>query len=385
MALPASNVARKQQIKCVDLIVLGAGLAGTAIAWQAHFRGWSVALIDRLDPQTSSRVAAGLVTPVTGSRGAASWRWDEFYPIAENFYYRIEQTTGKSFWHVAPALKVFGNQEEKDLYQSRWIDPNRKHSSSQIHTSSGIRASSFPAINAVGILAPYGICQLEPAARLDTTAYLNASHNYFDSLGMFFVSDIDCNQAVNIHSTGSIAIESLRITAKRMVFCQGFAARQNRFFDRLPLHPARGDIIRIRSPQVQCEHVIHSHTWAVPIGEQQFLIGATYDRLALHDDVGDNNQDAMRFRNELMDRWESMTSGTFETGEHQFLDQRAAVRPASYDRHPLIGPHESHPNLYCMNGLGSKGTLMSPHLAEILLDSMEGAAIPDSLLWTRRK
>ena len=93
----------------------------------------------------------------------------------------------------------------------------------------------------------------------------------------------------------------------------------------------------------------------------------------------------MRFRNELMDRWESMTSGTFAAGEHQFLDQRAAVRPASYDRHPLIGPHESHPNLYCMNGLGSKGTLMSPHLAEILLDSMEGAAIPDSLLWTRRK
>ena len=82
-------------MKCVDLIVLGAGLAGTAIAWQAHFRGWSVALIDRLDPQTSSLVAAGLVTPVTGSRGAASWRWDEFYPIAENFYLRIEQTTGK--------------------------------------------------------------------------------------------------------------------------------------------------------------------------------------------------------------------------------------------------------------------------------------------------
>ncbi len=161
-----------RQIKCVDLIVLGAGLAGSAIAWQARFRGWSVALIDRLDPQTSSRVAAGLVTPVTGSRGAASWRWDEFYPIAENFYYRIEQTTGKSFWTVAPALKVFGNQEEKDLYQTRWIDPNRKQ------PSSGIRASRFPAINGIGILAPYGICQLEPAARLDTTAYLNASHDY---------------------------------------------------------------------------------------------------------------------------------------------------------------------------------------------------------------
>lgn len=368
-----------QQIKCVDLIVLGAGLAGTAIAWQAHFRGWSVALIDRLDPQTSSRVAAGLVTPVTGSRGAASWRWDDFYPIAESFYHRIEQTTCKSFWTVAPALKVLGNQEEKDLYQSRWIDPNMKQ------PSSGIRASSFPANNAVGILAPHGICQLEPAARLDTTAYLNATHNYFDSLGMFFASDIDCDQAITFNSTGSIAIESLRITAKRMVFCQGFAARKNRFFDRLPLHPARGDIIQVRSPQVQCEHVIHSHTWAVPIGEQQFLIGATYDRLALHDDVGDNNQDALRFRNELMDRWESMTSGTFAAGEHQFLDQRAAVRPASYDRHPLIGPHESHPNLYCLNGLGSKGTLMAPHLSEILLDSMQGAAIPDSLLWTRRK
>ena len=49
-------------------------------------------MIDRLDAQSSSRVAAGLVTPVTGSRAAASWRWNEFYPAADLFYRHVEQT-----------------------------------------------------------------------------------------------------------------------------------------------------------------------------------------------------------------------------------------------------------------------------------------------------
>ncbi|MFY7875920.1 MAG: FAD-dependent oxidoreductase, partial [Pirellula sp.] len=52
--------------------MVGGGLAGCAVAWQAHFRGLKVLLIDRQDPDSSSRVAAGLVTSITGTRAAAS-------------------------------------------------------------------------------------------------------------------------------------------------------------------------------------------------------------------------------------------------------------------------------------------------------------------------
>ena len=349
------------------------------MAWKSHFQGWSVALIDRLDSDTSSRIAAGLVTPVTGSRGAASWRWDDFYPMADRFYRRVEATTGESFWHVAPAIKVFGDQSELDLYQKKWIDPQIKKQ------PESILASMLPSGNDGGIRTEFGVCYLEPAARIDPIAYLRTTQVYFQSIGSFIVANIDCNQEIEVNEKGFITIASLKLSAKRLVFCQGFCARENRFFDRLPLHPARGDIIQVESPHIRCSQVVHSKAWAVPLDAHQFLVGATYDRIALHNRVDDEDHDALRFRLQLMNRWESMAMGTFENGEHRFIKQRSAIRPASYDRHPLIGPHHSIPNVYCLNGLGSKGTLLAPGLAQILIDAMGGADIHRSLLWTRRK
>jgi glycine/D-amino acid oxidase-like deaminating enzyme len=47
------------------------------------------------------------------------------------------------------------------------------------------------------------------------------------------------------------------------------------------------------------------------------------------------------------------------------------VRPATYDRHPLVGVHREFPRFMCLNGLGSKGSLMAPGLAALLLDCIE--------------
>ncbi len=373
---------RKSHIKCVDLIVLGAGLAGSAIAWQAHWRGWSVALIDRLDSKSSSRIAAGLVTPVTGSRAAASWRWREFYPAANLFYRHVEQASGSSFWHVEPALRVFRSEAERELFKGKWIelghntDPN------------SIRAEFFSEPDLFGLNAPFGLCCFGPAARLDTVAYLSETQRHFESLNAFHKCNLDCDSGIEFESSSSgypVAISSLQLAGKRVVFCQGIAAGENRYFKDLPLHPARGDILVVQSQVVRCKRVIHHDAWAVPVGDQRFLVGATYDRVAISEPIENSYEKTNRFRDELMRRWESMTTGTFQSGQHVVLEQRWSVRPASYDRHPLMGPHDVYRSAFCLNGLGSKGTLMAPRLAEMAIDSMEGSSIDPTLNWSRRK
>ena len=74
-------------------------------------------------------------------------------------------------------------------------------------------------------------------------------------------------------------------------------------------------------------------------------------------------------REDLIQRWQ----GFFPTPapDLRVLEHRAAIRPASYDRHPLIGVHAEFPRLMCLNGLGSKGSLMAPRLATILLECLE--------------
>lgn len=362
--------------------MIGAGLAGSAMAWQAHLRGMSVAMIDRLDVQTSSKVAAGLVTPITGSRAAASWRWNEFYPAANQFYRHVERTVGAAFWHVEPALRVIHNQAERELMQGKWIGKNRDADAVSI----GAEWISEP--NTSGLNTPYGMCSMKPAARLNTLAYLAETQRYFEANGAFYRFDLQCDSDIvfePLSTEYSVNIAALRLAGKWIAFCQGIAARENRFFADLPLHPARGDILLVKSPGVACDRVIHHDAWAVPLGEQRYLVGATYDRVSLQEPAEASDEKGSRFRNELMQRWESLTEGTFQGGQHTVLEQRWAVRPASYDRHPLIGPHDTHANAFCLNGLGSKGTLMAPRLAEMALDAMAGAPIDPTLAKSRRK
>ena len=194
-----------------------------------------------------------------------------------------------------------------------------------------------------------------------------------------------------------------------MVLCQGIAARTNRWFTELPLHPARGDILELAT-DASIPAVVHHEAWVVPVQSasepndhsrcRRILVGATYDRQCL--DTSVDHSTARGFRNELLQRWNNMLSAANPSagihdqndrddlnGSYKFevgvLGHLAAVRPASYDRHPLIGPHPTEPNLFCLNGLGSKGSLMAPQLANLLLDCMlENRIIEPALQWNRR-
>ncbi len=342
----------------------------------------SVAIIDRLDVQTSSKVAAGLVTPITGSRAAASWRWNEFYPAANLFYRQVERTVGAVLWQVEPALHLLHNQAERELFEGKWIGK----SSDAESVSIGAEWISEP--NTSGLKAPFGMCSMKPSARLNTLAYLAETQRFFEANGAFYRFDLQCDSDIvfePLSTEYTVNIAAVRLAGKWIAFCQGIAARENRFFADLPLHPARGDILLVKSPGVACNRVIHHDAWAIPMGEQRFLVGATYDRVSLQDPAEPSDEKNSQFRDELMQRWESLTEGSFQGGQHTVLEQRWAVRPASYDRHPLIGPHDEHANAFCLNGLGSKGTLMAPRLAEMALDAMAGAPIDPSLSKSRRK
>ena len=96
----------------VDFIIVGQGLAGTCLAWELRLLRASVVVIDREATVTSSRVAAGLITPVTGKRLVKTWRWDELRPAAWEFYRHIESELGCSFLRETSMVKVFASPLE---------------------------------------------------------------------------------------------------------------------------------------------------------------------------------------------------------------------------------------------------------------------------------
>jgi glycine/D-amino acid oxidase-like deaminating enzyme len=125
------------------------------------------------------------------------------------------------------------------------------------------------------------------------------------------------------------------------------------------------------------------------MGNCRYLLGATYDRDWRN--IGIDHERAVHGAHTLLGRWEAMTGESLAyqrtnvLSDPEVLSHRAGIRPASYDRHPLIGPHPHHPRMACLNGLGSKGSLMAPHLAGMLLDLwLEGRDFDPALVWHRR-
>src|SRR4051812_44107131 len=102
-----------------DIIIVGQGLAGTTLAWVLQQRGLRVCVIDRGEPNTSSKIAAGLITPVTGRRMAASAGFGELFPVAAAFYDRIESETGARFFHRNRAVRLFVDGAERAAFETR--------------------------------------------------------------------------------------------------------------------------------------------------------------------------------------------------------------------------------------------------------------------------
>ena len=88
-----------------DTIIVGQGLAGPTLAWQLMDAGQRVLILDANEEVTTSKIAAGLITPITGQRIALSWKVEEFLPVARKFYRALEARTGELFFHERRAVR----------------------------------------------------------------------------------------------------------------------------------------------------------------------------------------------------------------------------------------------------------------------------------------
>ena len=91
----------------------------------------------------------------------------------------------------------------------------------------------------------------------------------------------------------------------------------------------------------------------LPIGDDLFIVGTTYDWNNLNDEPTE------KARNEIAEKLSKVLKVPFE-----IVDQQAGVRPSVNDRRPVIGLHPEHSSLGVFNGMGTKGVMLSPYFSE---------------------
>ena len=107
----------------MNILIIGQGIAGSCLAWELKRRGAEFTVADRPVAETASRVAAGLVNPLTGRAFRPGWRQEECLAAAEAFYPETERELGGSWWQKTPIFREVETEDQFEIWQERQTAP----------------------------------------------------------------------------------------------------------------------------------------------------------------------------------------------------------------------------------------------------------------------
>ncbi len=330
----------------IDYIIVGFGLAGMSFT-EILDRNKKSFVVFEDTSQQSSRIAGGLLNPVILKRFTLAWKVQEQIKHALPLYNRLEERFNSSFYNDLPVLRRFNSIEEQNTWAAAYDKP---------------------------LLEPF----LNPKlVHKDVYPTVDGSHHYGKvkntgkiEIGKMLDVYIDDLIKRDCYTNKSFEYEKLEIDessvsykgikAKRIVFAEGYGIKKNPFFKYLPMIGNKGEYIIIKSPELKLNEVIKSSIFIIPLGDDLYKVGATYDH---HDKELQTTEKA---KTKLVKALELLLKVPFEV-----VNQIVGLRPTVIDRRPLVGKHNDFENLYVLNGLGTRGILIGPTIANELYDMIE--------------
>jgi glycine/D-amino acid oxidase-like deaminating enzyme len=324
----------------VDTLIVGQGLSGTLLSWFLHTSGQKVAVIDG-GGKTTSRVAAGIINPVTGRRYHTTWMAEALLPFANATYQAIGKSLGVTLITAKSVIDFFPNTDMREAFLERITTDNP-----YLH--------AYPDQNHFNQYFNYdfGSGEIRPAYVVNVPAMLDAWRQLLEQKSLFVAASFN-SDALELQEKG---IRYDGITADRIIYCEGPWGTKNPFFERLPYAPNKGEALVIECPELMNTHIYKKGMLLAPMAEKgYFWAGASY----AWDYKDDGPTEAFRERTTAqLDSW---LKKPYKVAAH-----RAGIRPATVERRPFVGFHPEFKNVGLLNGMGSKGTSLAPFFANQL-------------------
>lgn len=329
-------------------LIVGQGLAGTTLSWRLIQAGHDVVIMDPFSRWTSSIVAAGLMTPITGKDLTPSWRYVDLLDSASKFYKSIEEKLSKSFFRRIGISRVFVSNQEKELFQV-----------ARDNSSFNDLVQSLPSIPK-SIKAPLGGFYMPNGAQLDVKSFILSSRDYFIDHKLTQQKYFDFTRLSKCQNQLSYDGEKYDGVA----LCRGFYEGILGDINFLQFEPNRGQMLRLKCPSLEMSDVWNQRgLWMVQEKHNDsFLIGATYHRLQTqtYPSIDSFNQ-----------IWKRLNRFVQLPNPYNIQAHLNGIRPIIRGWKLVAGHHPNIPNLFIFNGLGSKGALRAPEFSLQLSRSME--------------
>ena len=224
----------------VDYLLVGQGISGTFLSWELLKAGKSVLVVDMPNPRSASRVASGVINPVTGRRIVKTWMIDELMPVAWEAYrqlgkaLQIDCIAQKNIidCFATPQMRLaFIERYEKDQqYLSLPLDENDQRD--WLHYDFG-----------------YGI--INPCYWINMEALLSHYRRQLRQNGQLVEETFDVLQL----QVKDDHIQYGPVIAEKILFCDGVAGFNNPFFHHLPYGANKGEALLVEIPGLPAGHI----------------------------------------------------------------------------------------------------------------------------------
>lgn len=332
-------------------LIVGQGIAGTLLSYFLLKANQNVLVIDNFHQNAASKAAAGIINPITGRHYLKSWKIDELLPFAKQTYQELGNLLQTRFYYERNVIRTFANAKEENDWLTHSIAPGYAPYIADRADIGNYKNKTTPA---------FGYGEVLQGAQVDLPLLISQFRNFLISENRLIEEAFDFEQ---LHFE-PLHLHYKNIIADTIIFCEGAKARENPYFNYLPLQGDKGEALIVQIPGAGFEKILKQNIFIVPLQKDDlYWVGATYHRHF------DNDLPSEAGKSYLLKHLQHLLTVPFEV-----VDHRAAVRPTVRDRRPLLGLHPQFPQLAIFNGLGTKGSSLAPfwarHFTQFLLDRL---------------
>lgn len=329
----------------VDYLIIGQGICGTMLSWFLYKEGKTFAVIDDGDENIPSKLAAGIINPVTGRRYAYTWMIDEVMPFAVQTYEEMGLALDSHFVFEKNIIDFFPSAQMRNAFIDRLEEDDRF-----LHT--------YPDQNRFNQFFQYDFgCGLVSPAYLVHMQILMASwrKKLFDLHSLVEEKFI----STELH-VGRDKVSYKDLHAEKIIFCEGPSAMENNWFSLLPFALNKGEALIIEAEEMPQDHIFKKGLMLAPLPVRNtFWVGSNY----LWEFKDDQPTEAFhRYATTVLNSWLKKN--------YKVLFHKSSLRPATLERRPFVGFHPVFGNVGILNGMGTKGASLAPYFANQLVQHL---------------
>ena len=326
-------------------LLVGQGLSGSWLSWWLSQYKEEFIVIDEGMAISSSRIASGVINPVTGRVLAKTWMAETLLPFALEAYTNMGNELGIRCIQSTRILHSFPSMQMKEAFEKRLPELSE-------YLTVPEDQDYWKSLMEI----PYGLGSISPALLIDLNLLLNSWKSALENKQQLIQEKFESSE---LELTDQY-IRYRDIQAERIVFCDGVQGMELPFFSKLPFSPNKGEALLLEIEDLPADYIYKKGISLVPYphlggieNQRYFWAGSTYENRY----QTDAPTDTFRERTELAVR--NWIKRPFKTLHHW-----AAIRPATIERRPFAGFHPHLPRVGILNGMGTKGCSLAPYFGQ---------------------